>query len=324
VEGADPHEDGVAVGDELLALAERAGDHERAFTARDFRLQAFWVRADRAGIDVELDALARLADELRQPAQRWAIAASRTSLALMEGRFEAAESMVAEALAAGRAAESWNAVVSERLQLFVLRRAQGRLAEMEAVIDRSVLEFPVLLRFHCAVAHLHAELGHDAHARAALDGVLSRDLAREHVDAEWLFAVCLLPDACARLGDRAAAERLHALLLPFRDRYARAPVEASFGCVARALGVLAAVLGRHDDAAEHFGAAIEIERRMRARPWLAHAQHRLAETLLARDAPGDADRAQVLLDEAVKGYRALDMDAWAARVAAARPVAPAS
>jgi tetratricopeptide (TPR) repeat protein len=232
--------------------------------------------------------------------------------------------MIAEALAAGRAAESWNAVVSERLQLFVLRRAQGRLAEMEAVIDRSVHEFPVLLRFHCAVAHLHAELGHDAQARAALDGVLSRDLAREHVDAEWLFAVCLLPDACARLGDRAAAGRLHALLLPFRDRYARAPVEASFGCVARALGVLAAVLGRHDDAAEHFGAAIEIERRMRARPWVAHAQHGLAETLLARDAPGDADRALALLDEAVEGYRALDMDAWAARAAAARRVASAS
>jgi hypothetical protein len=149
---------------------------------------------------------------------------------------------------------------------------------------------------------------------------LSRDLGREHVDAEWLFAVCLLADACAPLGDRVAAGRLHALLLPFRDRYARAPVEASFGCVARALGVLAAVLGRHDEAAEHLGTAIEIERRMRARPWVAHAQHGLAETLLARDAPGDADRAQALLDEAVEGYRALGMDAWAARAAAARPV----
>jgi DNA-binding SARP family transcriptional activator len=323
VEGADPHEDGLAVSDELLAFAERAGDHELAFTARDFRLQAFWARANRAGIDVEFDALARLADELRQPAQRWAVAVSRTSVALLEGRFEAAESMIAEALAAGGAAESWNAVVSERLQLFVLRRAQGRLAEIEAVIDRSVHEFPVLLRFHCAVAHLHAELGHDAQARAALDRVLSRDLAREHVDAEWLFALCLLPDACARLGDRAAAERVYALLLPFRDRYARAPVEVSFGCVARALGVLAAVLGRHDDAAEHFGAAIEIECRMRAWPWVTHAQHGLAETLLARDAPGDADRAQALLHEAVEGYRALDMDAWAVRAAAGPRVAPA-
>jgi hypothetical protein len=90
--------------------------------------------------------------------------------------------------------------------------------------------------------------------------------------------------------------------------------------VARALGVLAAVLGRHDEAAEHLDTAIEIERRMRARPWVAHAQHGLAETLLARDAPGDADRAQALLDEAVEGYRALGMDAWAARAAAARPV----
>jgi SAM-dependent methyltransferase len=95
----------------------------------------------------------------------------------------------------------------------------------------------------------------------------------------------------------AAAATLHALLLPFADRYAQAPVEASFGCVARGLGVLASVLGRHDEAVAHLEAAIEIERRMRARPWIAHAQHGLGEALLARGGPGDADRAQALLDE---------------------------
>ena len=40
-------------------------------------------------------------------------------------------------------------------------------------------------------------------------------------------------------------------------------------------------LGRFDEAERHFEVAIETERRMRARPWLAHAQHDLAAMLLA-------------------------------------------
>ena len=68
-------------------------------------------------------------------------------LALMEGRFEEAERLLAETLAVGQRAESWNAAVSHRLELFVLRREQGRLAELEDTIRRSVHEYPSLPRF---------------------------------------------------------------------------------------------------------------------------------------------------------------------------------
>jgi tetratricopeptide (TPR) repeat protein len=276
-------------------------------------LHALWVLADRAGVDVELEVLAALADELRQPAQHWAVGTGQTMLALMEGRFEEAEQLISNTLAVGERAESWNAVVSQRLALFVLRRAQGRLAELEDAIRRSIHEYPSLLRFRCALAHLYAELDRDGDARATFDALLSRDLAREHVDAEWLFTVCLLADPCARLGDHEAAGKLYSMLLPYEPLYAMAPVEAGFGSAARALGVLATILRRFDDAERHFDVAIETERRMRARPWLAHAQHNLAAMLLARAETGDGDRARALIDDAVGTYRELGMDPWAAR-----------
>ena len=50
--------------------------------------------------------------------------------------------------------------------------------------------------------------------------------------------------------------------------------------------------------------------------WLARAQHDLAALLLARNGAGDRAWARAHLDEAVAGYRALGMDAWAARAAA--------
>ena len=95
----------------------------------------------------------------------------------MEGGFEQAEELIGKAVAVGGRAESWNSVVSQRLALFVLRREQGRLAELEGTIRRSTLEYPALPRFRSALAHLYAQLGREAEARAVLDELLSHDLA---------------------------------------------------------------------------------------------------------------------------------------------------
>jgi DNA-binding SARP family transcriptional activator/tetratricopeptide (TPR) repeat protein len=317
VEAKDPSE-GVVVGDRLIALGEELGDKERVFIGHDFRLQALWKLGDRGGVDVEVDWLTRLAGELRQPSQRWHVGTARTMVALMEGRFHDAEQLIEDARAAGERSETWNAVVSQRIQLFALRRAQGRLAELEDTLRRSVHEYPTLLRFRCALAHLYAEIGDERGARGALDELLSRDLEHEYVDAEWLFAISLLPDVARFLVDESAAEALYALLRPHERLYAEAPVEATFGATARGLGVVATVMRRFDEAESHFEAAIELERRMGARPWLAHAQHDLAAMLLTRDLRGDRERAGLLLDQAGDTYRELGMERWAARAAAAR------
>jgi hypothetical protein len=90
-------------------------------------------------------------------------------------------------------------------------------------------------------------------------------------------------------------------------------VEGVFGCIARVLGVLATTARRFDEAEQHLVLAIETERRMRARPWLAHAEHDVAATLLTRRAPRDVDRARTLLENSRRGYRELHMHTWATR-----------
>jgi DNA-binding SARP family transcriptional activator/tetratricopeptide (TPR) repeat protein len=313
VESPERVDESAAVADEVVALAESLDDKERAYSVHDYVLYMRWNFADRAGIDVQIDRLGRLAAQLRQPVQRWDFGTAQTLVALVEGRLEDAERLIAETFSVGRIAVCWNAEVSRRVALFVLRRYQGRLAELEDTIVRSVREYPALPRFACALAHLYAEIGRADAARAVVDELLTRDLAHEHVDAEWMFSMCVLADACAVAGSDAAAT-IYALLAPYEQRYAQAPAEAPFGSVARALGVLAHAVGRHDDAVCHFETAIEIERRMRARPWLAHAQHGLAEALLARGAPGDADRAGTLRADAREAYAVLGMERWAQRL----------
>jgi tetratricopeptide (TPR) repeat protein len=127
--------------------------------------------------------------------------------------------------------------------------------------------------------------------------------------------MALLAHPCASVADERAAARLYSLLRPLAHVYAVAPVEGVFGAIARGLGGLAARLQRYDDAERHFVAAIELERRMGARPWLAHAQHDLAAMLVARD---DPERAGPHLDAALETYGELGMETWAARASALR------
>jgi tetratricopeptide (TPR) repeat protein len=313
VDGPDTAGGGIEPGAMLVRLGEQTGDKERVLAGHYYRLNSFWTLANRVGVDVELDAIVSLSEELDQPAQRWALGTDQTMLALMEGRLGDAEQLISDTLAQGSRSQSWNAVVSERFARFVLRRAQGRLDEIEDTLKRSVHEYPPLLRFRCALAHLYGELGRKHEAGAALDELMTHDLGNEHLDAEWLLSITLLADPCAFLGDQDAAARLHALLAPYERLYTVAPVEATFGSVARALGLLASALERFDAAEPHFALALETERNMKARPWIAHTQHNLAAMLLRRGTTGDTERAYALLQDSHETYNQLGMSSWAAR-----------
>jgi DNA-binding SARP family transcriptional activator len=314
VDGPDGVETRIRRADELLELTERIGDYERMLEAHEYRAATLVMLGDRAGVDVELAAMGRLADALRQPAQQWLVAAYHAMLAVLDGRLEAAESLISRSLELGLPALSWNAVKSQRFLLFVLRREQGRLAEIEDTLRRSPHEYPAQLAFSCMLAHLYAELDREPEAREALGALLALDLRHTYVDEEWLFAVSLLPDACAYLGDVDAARELYELLLPYGRLNAFATPDGAFGSLARPLGVLASTLGRFDDAEAHFRAAIEMEQRMRARPGIAHARHGLAALLRARGRPGDHEHAITLIRQAAGTYADLGMRSWAERV----------
>src|SRR5262249_36234472 len=159
--------------------------------------------------------------------------------------------------------------------------------------------------------HLYAELGDRASLRQVLDEIAAIDLTRNYVDGEWLLTVGLLPDALRVINDTDLTAGLYDALAPREALYTQAPIEITFGSVARGLGVLATVLERFDEAEGHFVVALEVEQRMRALPWIAHAQHDFGAMLIARNRPGDPERGRSLANDAVAGYRALGMDTWA-------------
>src|SRR5262249_21306889 len=89
-----------------------------------------WRPAGMAEYRGALDAVQRLAAEVRQPAARCMAAVVQASLALLEGRFADAEALVESALRSGGSSVPWDAVIFSRVQRFALRLEDGRLAEL--------------------------------------------------------------------------------------------------------------------------------------------------------------------------------------------------
>jgi len=88
---------------------------------------------------------------------------------------------------------------------------------------------------------------------------------------------------------------------------------ATYGSVWRHLALLNDVLGRTDEAVEHFERAIAAHRSAGALPYLAHTQREFASMLIRRGKAGDGERADELLAAAIDTYRRLGMAPWAAR-----------
>jgi hypothetical protein len=126
-----------------------------------------------------------------------------------------------------------------------------------------------------------------------------------------------LADICTFLGDRARADMLYQILLPFAGRnVVISNAAVCCGALSRYLGALATTLERWDDAVHHFEDALAMNARMDARPWLAHTQEQYAGMLLARNQSGDRDKAAALLDAALITARELGMLALEERITA--------
>ena len=298
---------------ELLDVAMEAGDKERVLEAHEHRHERFVELGEMDEAEAELEAMRRLAEELRQPAQRWLVSVCRARLALQEGRFQEAEALIEDARGWGEHALSWNAAVAFRAQLYMLRREQGRLEEARELVARSGVEYPDHELWPCAMAQIEAALGNRAESERALRALATDEFAGLPFDHNaWFVGMSLLAETAASLDDVDRASVLYRLLLPYADRVAVIYPELGTGSVSRYLGMLAATESRWGDAEHHFQTALDVNERIGARPWLAHAQADFARMLSARGQPDDSERALELARDAVGGYERLGMDSFAA------------
>jgi DNA-binding CsgD family transcriptional regulator len=311
----DRLEERLGLATEIVALAGETGDGELALRGRGARIVDLLELGRVADADVEIAAHGELARSLRQPYYRWQDAIYRAMRALLDGRLGDVERLAEEAYATAERFDGYPAAEQRLVQLFWVRREQGRLPELEEAVRAQAEQHPGT-GWPTALAFLYADLGKDAEARAVFEELAVDDFAAEP-QRYWVNGLALLAETCAVLGARARAVRLYELLLPHAGRLVVSMTGAVCrGSASRYLALLADTLGRPEDAERHFRDALAANERIGARLWLAYTLRDYAAFLLRR---GDGERAVELIGQAERTARELGLTRTGKQLAALRP-----
>ncbi len=301
--------------DAMARLAEGLDDDARGRTlSLDLFISA--EMGDRDRMDAVLRRLAEMAETRQHLHLTWIAAHGHAMVAILDGDLAAAERHADTALALGSRTYGQHVEGIHGMQMFTIRREQGRLSEVAPVIKRLLDDSPGRTAWRPGFAVVASDLGfHDA-ARRIL-GELAAAGFTFPLDAKHSTTLAYLAEVCVALADESRAERLYTLLLPYRQMTVTAGINTvCLGAAARHLGLLAGVGGDWAAAEQHFETALAMNQRMRARPWLAHARHDYARMLARRGRPADRSRAQALLEEALSDARRFGMKALEQRLTA--------
>jgi len=307
---------------EARDIASELGDIEMQAEASEWRLAALIALGELTTARRELAQVLELAHRMRQPFVIHVAEHYASAIALADGRLRDAEE------AAERSRE-WSQLLTGRdasgvygVQMFGLRREQGRLAELAPVLRVLAAADKSGGSWTPGLVALLAELGMHDELRRELAQLRARGL--DHLrQTLWLASLTYLTDAVAVAGDEVFAELLYPELTPHAGQNVMiGHGVASYGSADRYLGMLAAALGEWEQAEGHFEAALEQNRQMGAATWLAHSSYEYARMLLARRGAGDEERAASLLGEARELAESIGMPTLLGRIGSLKtPVA---
>ncbi len=300
---------------EAVEIGEELGDVEIRAEALWWLVPSLVGLCDHAAAR---DALARLFDlarALHEPFRMHVAEHYASALALCDGDLAGAE-------AAALRSREWSRLLTGRdassvhgIQMFGIRREQGRLAELAPVL-RVLAGSARGSAWGPGLAALLADLGMESDARRELARLRAEGLdARRH--RLWLGTLTYLADAATAVGDAETAAVVYPELAPHTGTNIQiGHLVACHGSADRHLGMLAAVLGDWPRAEEHFTAAIALNERLAAKTWLAHTLLEHARMLLARSSGNDRAQAAALLGQAVQLAQELGLVSVLAKVSA--------
>ena len=314
----------LALADEMLASARRAGDPALELQARTWRIVDLTELGDGAALDAEIDAYAAAAARSGLSVYGWYVPAWRATRATVEGRWDEATRLVDRAVALGERAGDGNAVLVAKVWDFQRAISDEEFADVHLDwIEERMRVSPAGWAYRNTYIWVLAALGREADARAALDVVRTAGGPSAWPrDTNWISAALELSEAVWLLGERELGAELSALLVPLADRIVSSTRGLHvMGPVAGVLARLDDLLGDRESSAARYEDSIARSLRAGAPVFAARDKRRLGELLCER---GDPGLATVVLGEAATEARALGLGNLAAACerALARVAAP--
>ena len=284
---------------EMLGLAERIEEKHLQLELLAFRIYDLSSLCDIEGIQRDLTAFGQISEEIGEPFYEYNYQTMSVAPMIQNGQFEDAERMTMAAFDTAQQLGVDNHEGVMGVQMFTIRREQGRLAEIAPVVQHFVNEQGSGAAWRPGLALIYADIGELGKARAEFELLAADQFGAIPRDSLWQTSLAYLAETCCAINAVSAAEVLYELLLPYRDlAVVVGNASVCLGATARYLGQLASVLSRWDDAEAHFQQAMEIDSRISATTWLPHTQFWYSRMLAARGGPEDIESARNLVDAA--------------------------
>ncbi|MFI0483491.1 ATP-binding protein [Actinomadura sp. 9N215] len=291
---------GTAVEREALTRAmtevgRRTGDHVMEHFAGSLRWVALLEQGDPRFLDQYHEFVAQ-AERNGRPRFSLASIADQSIITGFLGRFDAADDLLDQADAFGTLLPGEWAIMFRHLR-WALRLLEGRFDDSDAV-HRALTD----------VAHPYARLleALTAVQRGEVDAALAHvqryeDVAEPYPPTIMPMWLRLKAQVAAALRDPVRCAKARADLAPYAGLWAVSMWGCDIGGPMIHWSALADLAEeRWDDAIAGFTEASRSADLLKSRPWSAEARSRLAEALLGRGGPGDAEAAAELLDEAAR------------------------
>lgn len=304
---------------EARDLAEEMGDVEGQAEATQWRVSALMALGEIVSAREELTVALDMAQNTRQPFNLHVSEHYRSALALLEGHLTEAEEAAERSREWGQLLVGRDASGVYGIQMFGVRREQGRLAELAPVMRVLAAGDRGGGAWRPGLAAMLAELAMEEQVRGELDRVRAEGLEplREGL---WLASLTYLADAAGAVAHQEVASLVYPLLAPLTGTTVMiGHGVACYGAADRYLGMLAATLGDTDSAAGHFEVALHLNREMGASTWIAHTTYEYGRMLLG--AGEQTSLGEQMLAESIQIAESVGMPTLLAR---ARALAPRS
>jgi DNA-binding CsgD family transcriptional regulator len=298
----------LRLGTRAVELATITSQPLAAVLGRVWRIDAAYQLLNLEAVDTEIVQLAQLAESTQLPLARWHLLRQQASRAALAGQLSVARERSWEAhRLAVRLQDPSGAGMSYAFAVW-LAIIRGDAGEIPADFFDFAAVSPPLPVIRSGLARALFVVGRTDEAQAVYETL--RDLpAAGDKDTRTLGALTQIMDLIIAFGDVETAQASYDLLhsnLAFSGATGTGVVFLG-GSLHWPLGRLAAVLGRTQDALDHYATAVTVNTRLGARALVALARLNWAEALQARGQGGDYAQARVLARQAAMEARRLDM-----------------
>lgn len=300
---------------EILDKADQIDDKHLQMELLAFRIYDQVAIGDSEGWARDLASFRQISSRVYEPFYEYNYRTMIAAPAIQAGRFDEAESMAMAAFDTGQRLGVDNNEGVMGIQMFTIRREQGRLVEIAPIVQHFVNEHGAGAAWRPGLALIYSDIGETEKARVEFDRLATDGFSSIPHDSLWQTCLTYLAEVCCDLDSTKDAKVLYELLLP----YERLAVVVGNGLVclgatSRFLGQLAVTLAHWEEAERHFAYAMELEARMSATIWLAHSQYQYSQMLFKRGGNGDPASANQLLDSAMRTAGKLGMRGLESRI----------